>query len=228
MNRKLIALLLACALAFAMTACGGGDTEQTETEPPETKAATEATKPAKKELTDYQIAYKEKLDSMIDEYGGDLTGGKLTDMDDDGVPEMLVIHNMKAELFAFRDGQVEQIYEGTAGLKYGQTDTSYEILLNESISPSVLMLFNAKDEWVDENISVVTVSGGEASVKSLQASTNGDNDTPAREELQNFSIDGNAVSAEEYENEYNRLITGADSINPTAADLDALQTALTN
>ena len=233
MYRKLIGILLAGILVFAMTACSGGDdgdegiagpSAAEETEEPTETTATEA---ADKKLTVYQKAYKEQLDDLITQYGKGVTGGRLCDMDGDGSPEMIVIHDMKAEIYTIEGEDAVRIYEGKVGLKYGQTDAYYEVLLNRKTDPPVLVLFNASDEWVDENISAVTVSGGEAQVRSLKAATDGENDTPAREELKTFSINGKDVSAKEYDAEYHKLTSGADSINPMDAGLDGLQADLT-
>ena len=227
MKKKRVILIgaiavLVIALVIAVVGCGSKDKEA-EPEPTTTETTTEATTAAPK---DNEIL-KAKLNEMIDEFGRGTSSGsgvvyaKMLDMDGDGTRELIVVHDMKAEIIAVKNGKAETIFTGIAGIQYGQTDTSYEVLLNESIKPAALILFDSSDEWSDENITVATVSGGTVTEKSLKASTTGENDTPAREELVKFSIDGSDVSASEYENEYNRLREGADSINPmTPTDLD--------
>lgn len=221
---------MAAVMAFALTGCGSeDDTAETEatTEAPTT--TTEATTEAANEST----LYKSELTSLIDQYGrGDGTGegvnyAKLMDLDGDDTQEMIVIHDMNLLIYDVKEDQVVTLFEGKTGTQYGQTDTGYEVLINESISPTTIVLFDSQDEWVDENITAVTVAGGAVSTETLKAATNGENDTPAREELQTFSVDGASTSAEDYESEYNRLTEGADSINPMEpSDLDSMMSSM--
>lgn len=225
--KKFLCISLAAVMAFAMVSlsgCKGGE-EQEPTEEPTTTEATTTTEPTTEKVT-YKTIYKSKLDALSDQYGEGLTGGKLVDMDSDGTPEMIVIHDMNVEIFGIKDEEAVSLYEGKAGLRYGQTDASYEVLVNESITPTTVILYNAKDEWVDENITAVSISGGTVSTEVLKAATDGENDTPAREELQTFSIDGADVSSGDYNAEYTRLTEGADSIDPMSADLAGLKASL--
>lgn len=221
--------ILAIGLTVAVVGCGSNE-EESE---PETTAATTTTTEATTAAPKDNDILKAKLQSMIDEHGRGTSDGtgvvyaRTLDMDGDGTKEMIVIHDMQAEIIAAKDGKAESIFTGKIGGQYGQTDTSYEALINESISPVTLVLFESNDEWVDETITEVAISEGAVVEKKLKASTNGENDTPAREELVNFSIDGESVSGTEYENEYSRITEGADSINPmTPADLDEIMAAM--
>ena len=234
MKKKRILLIgavavIAIGLVVAVVGCGSNE-EEAE---PETTAATTTTTEATTAAPKADDILKSKLQSMIDEYGRGTSSGtgvtyaRVLDMDGDGKKEMIVIHDMKTEVIAAKDGKAESLFEGTIGIQYGQTDTAYEVLINESVDPTALVLFNSDDEWVDENITEVTMSEGKIVEKSLKATTNGENDTPAREELVNFSIGGETVTATEYENEYNRITEGADSINPmTPADLDEIMASM--
>lgn len=228
-----VAFALAAVMALGLSGCGGdkGPTDEQEPTTAEETTTTEATTTTTKAKDDSIL--KSKLQAMIDQYGrGTSSGSGVTyaramDLDGDGENELVVVHDMKLEIIAVKDKAAESVFEGTVGIQYGQTDTSYEVLINESISPTTIVLFNSSDEWVDENITAVTMSGGAVAEKSLKASTGGENDTPAREELVNFSIDGTSVSASEYNNEYTRLTEGADSVNPMSpADLDAVLATL--
>ena len=228
-----IAVLAAGMLA--LTGCGNNDkaAEETTTEPPTTTTeapttTTEATKEA--ELT-YQSLYGAKLDELLSDYGSGVTGGRLVDMDEDGTPEMIIFHgsapSFTTEIFTIRNDKVENIYEKTlSGLRYAQTDVSYQVWINKTIDPTALTLFNSKDEWVNEEIHVVTYDGNAASEKILKANTDGENDDPDRSWLQNFTINDGGVSAKEYRKEYNRLKEGADVIDPTSAGLDDLKAAI--
>lgn len=223
--KKIIGLCLALVLMFAMAGCGGQDADKQATSEEVTTTApqeTETTTTEKKKT--YKTTYKTELDTLVDQ--GGVTGGRLVDMDGDGTPEMLVIQNRQAKIYTIQDGKAVNIYEHGIGIRYGQTDAMYELLLNESITPVTMVIFDSNDEWVNEHIYAVTVSGGAASVEELEANTNGENDTPGREELKTFSINNGSVDAGEYDAEYTKLTTGADSIDPSAADLGGLQAAL--
>lgn len=227
--KKILCLGVAAVMAFAcfaMSGCGDKDVEETTTAETTTEAPTTTEATTTTKAVTYKTIYKSQLDSMIDQYGAGVTGGKLIDMDNDGTPEMIVIHDMTVCIYTIRDEKASSLYEGTAGLRYGQTDASYEVLINESCTPTVLVLFNATDEWVDENITAVSIFDGEATTEELKAATNGENDTPAREELETFSINGSDVTSTEYNTEYERLTVGADVIDPRNADLEGLRSAL--
>ena len=219
----LISAIAVVVIAMVIVVVGCGDKDKEKAEPTTTTTTTQTTTAAPKD----NEVLKARLEAMINELGRGTSNGsgviaaKVLDMDGDSRKEMIVIHDMKAEIFAVKNGKAESIFEGTIGKQYGQTDTSYRVLINESIDPPTLVLFNSSDEWSDENITLVTVSGGTVSERNMRAATTGENDTPGREELVSFSIDGSDVSATEYEKEYNRLTEGADEINPmTPTDLD--------
>ena len=220
-------------LVLTMAGCGSEEEKTAVAEEATTTAPTTTTEATTTEEPKETDLYKSELTSLIDQYGhGDSSGSgvtyaKLIDLDDNDTPEMVVIHDMNLVIYGLKYKQVVTLYEGKIGTQYGQTDTGYEVLINESISPTTIVLFDSQDEWVDENITAVTVAGGAVSTETLKAATNGENDTPAREELQTFSVDGASTSAEDYESEYNRLTEGADSINPMEpSDLDSMMSSM--
>ena len=230
--KKVLCIGLAAVLAFGViTMSGCGNKE----EPEETTVATttEPTTTTEKETTEevtFKTLYTKKVDALVDEYGS-VNGGKLVDMDADGTPEMIVYYgsvpDLTVEIYTVQDKKAVSVYQGTAGVRYGQTDASYQIWLNESISPTALILFASTDEWEDETIYAVSISNGAASTEELKAATDGENDDPDRSWLQNCSINGESVSEGDYNTEYERLKTGAEIIDPTASDLDSLRSALT-
>lgn len=224
----LIALIAAMAMAMVMFVAGCGD-QETEPDTDATTAEVETTEETTTQAPKETDALKAQLQSMIEEYGRGSADGKgvtyarTLDMDGDGKPELITIHDMKVEIFAIKDKKAESIFTGDIGIQYGQTSAGYEVLINEKSAPPCVVLFNSTDEWVDENITIVTVADGAAVEKNMRASTNGENDTPAREELVNFSIDGNTSLAADYNEEYENLQEGAKHINPmNPVDLDAV------
>ncbi len=231
--KKAVLLTLVASMAVAMVifVAGCGDDEnESEPAPTETEATEETTTTQAPKETD---PLKTQLQSMIEQYGRGSADGKgvtyakAVDMDGDGKPELVTIHDMKAEIFAVKGKKAESIFTGNIGIQYGQTSAGYEVLLNEKKNPVSLVLFNSTNEWVNENITVVTVVDGAAVEKNMSASTNGENDTPAREELVNFSIDGATALAADYNEEYDKLREGAESINPmNPADLDEVMAGM--
>lgn len=235
MDRKkiicVVTIVLMAAGLAVMVGCGNKqpEPEPTTEAPTTTTEATTTTEPTTEKEVTYQDLYNEKLDALVDEYGS--FNGRLMDMDSDDIPEMIIFSgsapNLDAEIYTVKDDEVVLIYEKTVNdVRYGQTDASYQVWINESISPSAVVLFNSEDEWVNEEVYAVTVSGGSASEKVLKANTDGENDDPDRSWLGDFTIDGSEVSSEDYNSEYDQLQTGAETIDPFVSDVDSLRSAL--
>ena len=232
MKKKTILLVaVAAILALGMAVMSGCGKEEVQEEP-ETTAATEATTTTEKETTKettYKDLYKAKLDALIDEYGG-VNGGKLIDLDASDKPEMVVFSGTAPEytmeIFAIRDGAVEEIYEKSfSGLRYWQSDASYEVWFNESISPTTITVFDSSDEWLEDKACAVSIMGGAINEEELQAKAKGEPNTPDWSEC-NCTINGEEVSGSDYGRERDRLEIGADKYNPADADLDALKDSL--
>ena len=227
--KKIFCIGLAAVLAFgilSLTGCGKKETP-VETEPTTTTEATTTTETTEK--VTYKTLYNSKLDTLIDEKGG-VNCGRLVDMDADGTPEMIVFYgsapNITAEIFTVQDKKAVSIYDKTfTGLRFFVSDASYEVWINESISPTTLVLFDSGDEWEQEIMYAVSVSGGAASTEELKADAEGELDFPDFESCE-CSINGETVSGSDYEVERDRLSTGSDIMDPTASDLESLREAL--
>lgn len=233
MNRKkMICIGLAAVLAIGMavmTGCGKKEEEKAETTVTTTTEPTTTTeKETTKEKT-YKDLYQSKLDALIDEYGG-VNGGKLVDLDDSGTPEMVVFSgvapNFAIDIFTIEDDEVVNVYEKTfSGLRYWQSDASYEVWFNESISPTTITLFDSSDEWTEDKAYAVSMNNGAISTEELEAKAKGEPDDPDWSNCK-CSINGEKVSSNDYGRERDRLEIGADTINPASADLDGLKSAL--
>lgn len=234
MRKKLLCLGLAAVLALgmaALTGCGKKAAQEETT----AVTTTEVTEPTEETTTEeptqaqtYKTLYQSKLDALLDE--GGVNGGRLVDLDADGTPEMILFRgkapSFTMEIYTIQDDQVANICERSfTGLRYWQSDASYEVWINESISPAAVVLFDADDEWTEDVVYAVSISGGAASTEELKAEAKGEPDTPDWSEC-DCSINGKTVSAGDYEVERDRLSTGAQTINPASADLDGLQEAL--
>lgn len=222
-----LALVMALSLA-ALTGCGK------EKKAPETTAAptttTEATTTTEKETTEkvtYKTLYLSKLDALLD--SGSVNNGRLLDLDGSGTPEMILFRGaapeFSCEVYTIEDNKVVSLYEKQfTGLRYWQSDASYEAWINESNSPTALVLFDSSDEWLEDKVHAVTFDGGVAE-KELLAKAKGEPSTPDWSECK-CTVDGETVSAGEYEVERDKLSVGADIVNPSSSDIDSLRSAL--
>lgn len=173
------------------------------------------------EAGDWQGAYLAQLNELTDRYGlfvqdqdmlGAVTGVKyarLLDFDGDGIRELVVLAEDQIYLYTCRQGRAELLYQGTVGGRFGQTDVSYTFGLNVAADTPCLILYHTENEWTQEAITLVTVSGGAAVTTELLAQADGRGDLPTRDYLSSFQIDGQPVSREEYEARLNAALEGA-------------------
>lgn len=220
-----------CALGLmVMTGCGKEESAKVEAETTTTAETTTetTTEETTKEKT-YQDMYGEKLDGLIDEYGS-VNCGRLIDLDGDDTPEMIVFRgsapSFAVDIYTIDDGKAVSIYEKSfSGLRYWQSDASYEVWINESISPTTLVLFDSSDEWKEDVVYAITMEDGAISTKTLKAVAKGEPDTPDWSECK-CTINEGSVSASDYEVERSDLQTGADELNPASSDVDSLRSEL--
>ena len=175
------------------------------------------------EVVAYKALYKEEVNSLIDKYGKFETGpagmikgikyGQLIDFDKDEIPEMIILHDMQVMLYTIKDGEVKCIYEGIIGERYGQSDVSYTLRVNDNSENPGLIVYNSEKTWEEERITIVTVENGEAKTKELYAKTESGNDIPIRDNLIEFFIDNQNVTKDEYNNIYNSIVKEAKSID---------------
>lgn len=231
--KKILGFLAAAVMVFSMAAITGcGDKEAVPEETTTTEATTTEPTTTTEETTKaetYKTMYQSKLDDLIDEYGS-VNGGQLTDLDADGTPEMIVFSgqapSLTTDIFTIQDKKAVNVYNNTySGDMFFVSDASHEVLINESVSPSVVIMFDSENEWMDETIYAVSVSGGASSTETLKASTDEELDFPDFNSCE-CSINGETVSGSDYEVERDRLMKGADSTDPGANTLDSLKAAL--
>ena len=197
------------------------------------------------EAGDWQGAYLAVLDQLCDQYGrfvqdqdmlGAVTGvkyGRLLDFDGDGIRELVVLAEDQVQLYTCRDGRAELLYQGEIGGRFGQTDVSYTFGLNVAADTPCLILYHTEDEWTQEAVTLVTVSGGAAVTTELLAQADAQGDLPTRDTLTDFRIDGQPVTRAEYEARLDTALDGALeldrdwAVDPvTAPHLEALFAAL--
>ena len=213
--KKVLAIFLVLAMALAFGACR----DKQQEEPTE---ATTTEEPTTEKEVDYHAAYKAEVENLINQYGqfqdGDSLGtgvkyGCLEDMDADGTPEMIIIHDMKVVIYTCdKEGNVSSIYEGSVGYRFGQGDTSYQVIINTSASKPVVVVNISQNETSEEAFEAVTVTNGVAGVDTYRATT--EMDIPDRELLDTFTINGSDVDQSEYEAGYSSFMDGATIVDP--------------
>lgn len=187
--------------------------------PEDQSAQTDPTEPEGQ--ADWRGAYLAQLNELCDRYGrfvqdpdllGAVTGVKyanLLDFDGDGTRELVVLAEDQVYLYTCRQGRAELLYQGQVGGRFGQTDVSYTFGFNVSADIPCLILYHTENEWTQEAITLVTVSGGAAVTTELLAQADGRGDLPTRDYLTDFRIDGQPVTREEYEARRSGALEGA-------------------
>lgn len=110
---------------------------------------------------------------------------------------------------------------------------SYTFLVNARSDTPCLAIFHSRDEWSQEAITLVAVSGGEATATELLATASAQGGLPDRTNLDGFQIDGQPVSREAYEARRAAAVEGAVEVDrdfgafpATREQLDLLFAAL--
>jgi hypothetical protein len=230
--KKILCIGLIAVMVLSMSVLTGCKKKDAVEETTTTATTTEPTTTTEKETTKkktYKDLYKSKLDALIDAYGS-VNGGKLVDLDASGIPEMIIFTgsapNFTTSIYTIENDEVVNAYEETVtGLRYWQSDASYEVWINESINPSAVVLFDSSDEWQEDKVIAVTMPSGTAYTEVLRAKAKGEPNTPDWSECK-CTIDDESVSASDYGEERDRLEKGAEKVNPASSTLDSLRSAL--
>lgn len=191
------------------------DSGTSSTDFPETPEHSEPNEPTPPEtphtMPEWQVAYINVLNQLIREHGQSTfdatsyitTAGvkyaNLLDFNGDGLRELLVVIDRTVQLYTAEGNQAKLLFEGSIGVRLGQTDVSYHFLLNSHSDPITLVLYHSTDEWNEEAITLVSLdSKGNVKQKELLARSSLRNDTPSLDNMNEFYIDGSSVSREAY------------------------------
>ena len=147
-------------------------------------------------------AHHNVLSSLITVHGTTpegIMGATIVDLEQDGVPELLVQHGMALELYRYEDNQSRLIWSGEIGVRFGQTDASYEYIITTHIDTFCIIIHDSKDAWMEEAWRVITLENGVIHEKKLRAWAEADTSfLPERDNLIHFSIDGVEVPEKRY------------------------------
>lgn len=128
-----------------------------------------------------------------------IVGATIVDLEQDGVPELLVQHGMALELYRYEGNQSRLIWSGPIGVRFGQTDASYEYIITTHIDTFCIIIHDSKDAWMEEVWRVITLENGVIHEKELRAWAEADTSfLPERDNLIHFSIDGVEVPEKRY------------------------------
>ena len=128
-----------------------------------------------------------------------IVGTTIVDLEQDGVPELLVQHGMALELYRYENSQSRLIWSGPIGVRFGQTDASYEYIITTHIDTFCIIVHDSKDAWMEEVWRVITLENGVIHEKELRAWAEADTSfLPERDNLIHFSIDGVEVPEKRY------------------------------
>lgn len=128
-----------------------------------------------------------------------IVGATIVDLEQDGVPELLVQHGMALELYRYENSQSRLIWSGPIGVRFGQTDASYEYIITTHIDTFCIIIHDSKDAWMEEVWRVITLENGVIHEKKLRAWAEADTSfLPERDNLIHFSIDGVEVPEKRY------------------------------
>lgn len=214
-SKSLIAMLIFTVIASSVIGCG--DEKKESTEVGNIQNEEKQVEEKKEEVVDYKAVYKDEISSLINKFGKyedpgnglpikGVKYGELIDFDKDKVPEMVVLHDMKVLLYKIKDGKAECIYEEKLGSRFGQTDVSYTLGINTKSERPSLIVYHSTSEWKEENISIVTVENNKVVTKELYARTNKDLNMPDRKELEEFFVNNESKTADEYNSIYNSIV----------------------
>jgi len=128
-----------------------------------------------------------------------IVGATIVDLEQDGVPELLVQHGMALELYRYEKNHSRLIWNGNIGVRFGQTDASYEYIITTHIDTFCIIIHDSKDAWMEEVWRVITLENGVIHEKELRAWAEADTSfLPERDNLIHFSIDGVEVPEKRY------------------------------
>jgi len=137
-----------------------------------------------------------------------IVGAMLVDLEQDGVPELLVQHHMALKLYRYEDNQSRLIWSGPIGLYFGQSDASNEYVINTHGEQPCIIIYDAEESWFEEVIRVITLKDGIIGEEVLRAWTEEDPVFPEREKLDQFTNNGKAISKTEYDTCRAQLMDG--------------------
>lgn len=140
----------------------------------------------KKPALDYTSAFAENIKEIIDNYGRyvntDYMGvkglkyGTLIDFEKDGIPELVLCHDMKVKVYRFDGEKSTLIYNKELGSRYMQTDVSPQFAVKTTGDQPVLMTYHSTKEWCEEVIDIFTIENEQPKEMQISARNTDDNE----------------------------------------------------
>lgn len=142
-----------------------------------------------------------------------IVGATIVDLEQDGVPELLVQHGMALELYRYEGNLSALVWSGPIGLYFGQSDVSHQYVINTHGEQPCIIVYDAEESWFEEVIRVITLKDGIVGEEVLRAWTDENPDFPERENLDRFTINGKTVSDIKYDRRREELLDGGMTVS---------------
>lgn len=143
-----------------------------------------------------------------------IVGATIVDLEQDGIPELLVQHGMALELYRYEKNHSRLIWSGPIGVRFGQTDASYEYIITTHIDTFCIIVHDSQDAWMEEVWRVITLENGVIHEEELRAWAEADTSfLPERDNLIHFSIDGAEVPKKKYDYRLGDLLDGSMAVS---------------
>ena len=167
----------------------------------------------------YMDAFKADIEDVIATYGRYVTTewagvkglkyGELIDFEDDGVPELVLIHDWIVEIYRFDGEKSTKIYELKAGASFRQTDVECKVGINTTLAEPCVITYQSPSTWTTEVLHIFTVKNGKPNIQIMYA---GGAIFQESVPFSVYKIDDINVSEEAYVSLKNKIFNGAKEI----------------
>lgn len=143
-----------------------------------------------------------------------IVGATIVDLEQDGVPELLVQHGMTLELYRYEKNHSRLIWSGKIGLYFGQSDVSHQYVINTHGEQPCIIVYDAEESWTEEVLRVITLKDGVIYEEVLRAWTYDKTAFfPEWENLNRFTINDKAVSDIKYNRRREEVLDGGMTVS---------------
>ena len=143
-----------------------------------------------------------------------IVGATIVDLEQDGVPELLVQHGMTLELYRYEKNHSRLIWSGKIGLYFGQSDVSHQYVINTHGEQPCIIVYDAEESWTEEVLRVITLKDGVIYEEVLRAWTYDKTAFfPEWENLNQFTINDKAVSDIKYNRRREEVLDGGMTVS---------------
>lgn len=151
-----------------------------------------------------------------------IVGAMLVDLEQDGVPELLVQHGMTLELYRYEGNQSRLIWSGSLGPYVDQSGIiAHRYIITTHIDTFCVILHASKNLWTEEAWRVITVEDGTVHEEVLRTWTEEEPVSFYQRNYDHFSVDGVEVSKNKYDYRLGDLLDGSMAVSTVQIHADA-------